>query len=101
MPQQDVAPDEDQREADLHPIRFAVDDWKVWREPEHDLGDAVLISGWREGCIRYSCEIRLRNESGTEEEIHRLRIEFRQGETVLLADTYAFDDRGVTLPPNG
>ena len=99
VPQQDTASDEDQRNADIHSIRFSVDDWKAWREPSHDLGSVMVISGWREGCIRYSCKIRLRNESGVEEEIHRLRMEFRQGETVLLADTYAFDDRGVTLPP--
>lgn len=84
---------------DPHTIRFAVDDWKVWREPEHDLGGAVIINGWREGCIRYSCTLRLRNELEVDEELHRLQIDFRQGDTVLLADTYAFDDRGVVLPP--
>ena len=68
-------------------------------KPEHDTGSVVLISQWREGCIRYSCKIRLRNELEVDEEIHRLRLEFRQGDAVLLADTYAFDDRGVVLPP--
>ncbi len=91
LPQQD--------RGDPHSIRFAVDNWQVWQEPEHDLGGAVIINGWREGCIRYSCTIRLRNELGVDEEIHRLRMEFRQGGKVLLADTYAFDDRGVVLPP--
>jgi hypothetical protein len=99
LPRQGTMPEESRDSADIHSIRFAVDDWKVWREPDHDLGAAVIINGWREGCIRYSCTIRLRNELGSDEEIHRLRIEFRQGDTVLLADTYAFDDRGVTLPP--
>jgi hypothetical protein len=98
LPRQDGMSIQERGSADIHSIRFAVDDWKVWREPDHDLGGVVVINGWQEGCIRYSCTIRLRNEVASEEEIHRLRMEFRQGDNVLLADTYAFADGGVALP---
>jgi hypothetical protein len=32
-------------------------------------------------------------------QLHRLRIEFRRAEQVLLTDEYAFDDEEVVLPP--
>lgn len=83
-----------------HSIRFNVDDWTVWQEPSYDPNDAVVvISQWRGGDTRYSCSIRLRNDLGWDDELHRLRMEFRQGDNVLLEDTYAFADTSVVLPP--
>ena len=77
-----------------------VDDWTVWPEPGYDPDNGVVvISQWRAGDIRYSCTIRLRNDLGWDDEIHRLRMEFRQGDNVLLEDTYAFADGSVVLPP--
>lgn len=81
-----------------HSIRFNVDDWTVWQEPDYD-PDFPVISQWRTGDIRYSCTIRLRNDLEWDDELHRLRMEFRQGDNVLLEDTYAFDDDSVVLPP--
>jgi hypothetical protein len=100
FPQGDVIEAAESGGADAHSIRFSVDDWKVWKEPGNSPNDVfVVISQWRADDFRYSCTIRLRNELGWDDELHRLRMEFRQGERVLLADTYAFDDNGVVLPP--
>jgi hypothetical protein len=87
-------------DADGYSIRFAVDDWNVWRERGNLPGDlVVVISGWARGNIRYSCTIRLRNDSEWDVQLHRLRIEFRRAEQVLLADEYAFDDEEFVFPP--
>lgn len=82
-----------------HSIRFAVDDWKVCRRQGNRPGDIPSVSRWAEGDLLYSCVIRLRNESAWEEQIHRLRIEFRRGEQVVFSDDSPFGDREVTLPP--
>ena len=85
--------------ADTHSIRFTVDDWTVWQEPAYNPDDCVVvISQWKAGDFLYSCTLRLRNELDSDDELHRLRMEFRQGDNVLLADTYAFADGGVALP---
>ncbi len=81
-------------------IRFAVDDWNVWRERGNLPGDVVVVhSGWKRGSVRYSCTILLRNDGQWDEQLHRLRIEFRHGDNVLLSDEYAFNDEETTLPP--
>jgi hypothetical protein len=83
-----------------HPIRFSVDGWTVWRERGNRPDDViVVISPWSPGDIRYSCVIRLRNDSDWEEQLHRLRVEFRRGQQVVLSDEYAFGDGEVILPP--
>ena len=83
-----------------HSISFNVDGWKVWQEPNYDPNDSIVVTNqWRAGDIRYSCTIRLQNDLGWDDELHRLRTEFRQGDNVLLEDTYAFADGSVVLPP--
>ena len=83
-----------------HSIRFAVDDWKVWRHRGNRPGDVlVVVSPWASEDIRYSCVIRLRNNLDWEDQLHRLRIEFRRGERVVHSDGYAFRDKLFTLPP--
>jgi hypothetical protein len=82
-----------------HDIEFSVDGWEVSRYEGNRPGDVLgFYSSWREGDILYSCKIRLRNRLRHDEELHHLRIEFRQGEHVLLADAYPFDQEEVTLP---
>ncbi len=83
-----------------HSIRFAVNDWKVWRHEGNRPGDVlVFVSPWAGGDIRFSCKIRLRNDLESEEQLHRLRIEFRKGDLLVHSDEYAFGDEEVTLPP--
>jgi hypothetical protein len=87
-------------ETGSHSIRFNVDDWTVWQEPVYDPDDGVVvINQWKAGDFLYSCTIRLRNQLGWDDELHRLRMEFRHGDKVLLEDTYAFTDGSVVLPP--
>jgi hypothetical protein len=87
-------------DAGSHSIKFGVDDWKVWRERGNLPGDLVhVIRGWKRGNLRYSCTIRLRNGLEWEEQLYRPRIEFRQGDAVLLSDEYAFTDQEIILPP--
>jgi len=89
-----------QEPAEGHSIRLSVDDWEVWRERGNRPGDRIIfISPWAAGSVRYSCVIRLRNDSEWEEQLHRLRVEFRRGQEVVLSDEYAFGDREVVLPP--
>ena len=84
----------------VHSLRSTADDWKVWRERGNRPGDSVVfINGWKSGSIRYSCTIRLRNNSDWEEQLHRLRMEFRQSGSVLLSDEYAFNSEELVLPP--
>lgn len=86
--------------AEAYPIRFSVDGWKVWRHRGNRPGDAlILISRWADGDILYSCRIRLRNDLEWEEQLHRLRVEFRRGDFPVHSDEYAFGDEEVTLPP--
>jgi hypothetical protein len=83
-----------------HSIRFGVDGWTVWRERGNLPGDTlVFISQWRRGDVRYGCTVRLRNNLDDEEQLHRLRIEFRAGVRRLLADASVFNDTPVILPP--
>lgn len=87
-------------DGEAHSIRFAVNDWRVWRHEGNSPGDVIVrISQWASGDICYSCRIRLRNDLEWEEQLHRLRIEFRRGELVVHSDEYAFGDEEVTLPP--
>lgn len=83
-----------------HDIEFAVEDWKMWRHRGNRPGDAVIfVSRWGDGDIRYSCKIRLRNRLNHDDELHRLRIEFRHGTEVRIADDSAIDQEEITLPP--
>lgn len=83
-----------------HAIDFAVDDWTVWRHQGNRPGDPViLVSQWGDGDIRYSCTIRLRNRLSHEEQLHRLRIEFRREEEIRFADDSAIGQEEITLPP--
>ena len=83
-----------------HSVRFGVDDWTMWRERGNLPGDVVwVVSQWGRGNVRYGCTVRLRNNLDDEDQLHRLRIEFRAGGRTLLSDTYAFNDTPVTLPP--
>lgn len=83
-----------------HSIRFAVDEWQMWRERGNLPDDpVVVISGWRRGDFRYSCTIRLRNNLDWEDQFHQMRIEFRQGSSILHSDEYAFDTKPLELPP--
>jgi hypothetical protein len=83
-----------------HSIRCGVDDWRVWRERGNLPGDKVaFIDRWRRGDVRYSCVIRVRNDLECEEQLHRFRADFRQGEQSLFTDSYVFDDKPVVLPP--
>lgn len=83
-----------------HSVRFAVDGWNMWRERGNLPGDTVVfISQWRRGDVRYGFTVRLRNNLDDEDQLHRLRIEFRAGDRTLLDDTYAFNDTPLILPP--
>jgi len=83
-----------------HSIRFAVDEWQMWRERGNLPDDpVVVISGWRRGDLRYSCTIRLRNNLDWEDQLHEMRIEFRKGNTILDSDEYAFTTKPLELPP--
>ncbi len=83
-----------------HDVEFAVDGWEMSRREGNRPGDVlVFVTRSREGDILYSCKIRLRNRLSHDEELHHLRIEFRQGEHLLLADAYAFHPEEVILPP--
>lgn len=83
-----------------HSIRFAVDDWRVWRHRGNRPGDVlIIISPWADGEICYSCKIRLRNDMEQEDLLYRMKIEFRKGGVVVHTDEYAFGDDEVTLPP--
>jgi hypothetical protein len=84
-----------------HSIRFAVDDWQVWRERGKLPGDKVVfLDGWRRGDVRYSCTIRLRNNLEWEDQLHRFRAEFRRSDQTIFTDTYVLDDdKPVVLPP--
>jgi hypothetical protein len=85
---------------DGHSIRFAVDDWRVWRERGNLPGDTlVFISGWRRGDVLYSCTVRFRNDLEWEEQLHRFRAEFRKGDLCLFTDSYVLNDNLVMLPP--
>ena len=83
--------------ASKHPIRVAVDDWKLWRETKN-VGAIHVINRWKKGDIRYSCSIHLRNDNGIDDKIHRLRIEFRKGLDVVTADELAFKQKSLDLP---
>ncbi|MDY3554240.1 hypothetical protein R5W24_003359 [Gemmata sp. JC717] len=83
-----------------HSIRFGVDDWTMWRERGNLPGDVVwVISQWGRGDVRFGCTVRLRNDLYDEDQLHRLRIEFRAGGRTLLVDTDAFNDGPTILPP--
>ncbi len=85
---------------DSHSISFAADDWSMWRNRGNLPGDSVWIAdGWARGDVRYGCRIRLRNNSGHDEVLHHLRIEFQRGDEVVLSDEYAVNDDDITLPP--
>ncbi|MFO0847127.1 MAG: hypothetical protein U0871_01020 [Gemmataceae bacterium] len=87
-------------EGQEHSVRFAVDDWDVWRERGNLPGDTVvIISQWRRGDVRYGCTVRLRNSLDDEDQLHRLRVEFRAAGRTLLGDPDAFSDAPVILPP--
>jgi hypothetical protein len=82
-----------------HDIDFAVDDWTMWRHRGNRPGDNVIfVSIWGVGDICYSCKIRLRNRMNFDEELQRLRVEFRQGEEVRFADDSAIGVEEITLP---
>jgi len=101
FPQRDGMGEPESNGADVHSIRFNVDDWTVWQEPAYDPDDGVVvINQWKADDFRYYCTIRLRNQLAWDDELHRLRMEFRRGDKVLLEDTYAFADGSVVLPPN-
>jgi hypothetical protein len=83
-----------------HDIEFAVNGWEVTRQTGNSPGGALVFhSQWREGDILFSCKIRLRNRLAHDEDLHRLRIEFRQGEHILFSDDYAIQPDEITLPP--
>jgi hypothetical protein len=83
-----------------HSIRFGVEDWKVWRERGNLHDDAVVfISEWRRGDVRFSGTVRLRNNLGWDDQLHRFRAEFRKGDQPLFTDSYVLDDKPVVLPP--
>src|SRR5262249_23734879 len=82
-----------------HSIRFSVDDWKVWRERGNLPGDKVVfIDGWRRGDVRYSCVARLRNNLESEDQLHRLRADFRKADQSVCTDPHILDDKPVVLP---
>ena len=87
-------------DTDDHSIRFTADEWRVWRERGNLPGDGVrIISGWKRGDVRYSCTLRFRNGLHVEDQIRVLRIEFRQGDSIVLSDEYPFEDDLLVLPP--
>jgi hypothetical protein len=93
-------PGEPEHSGSVHSLRFAADDWQMWRERGNRPGDGMwVISGWKAGSIRYSVTLRLRNNTDWEEQLHRLCMEFHQGENVLLLDEYAFNGEELVLPP--
>lgn len=83
-----------------HAISFKAEDWSMWRNRGNLPGDAiVVIEGWKRGDVRYSVRFRLRNNLNHEEVLHRFRMEFVDGEAVILSDEYAFRRDDVVLPP--
>jgi len=97
LPQQEGVDGVKSDEAEVHSIRFAVDDWTIWQEPEYNPNDAVVvINQWRAGDTRLLLHYSAAKRLGWDDELHRLRMEFRQGDNVLLADTYAFADSGMS-----
>ncbi len=87
-----------QQLAARHPICVTIDDWRMWREPNHD-GPLVVVNGWANGDIRYSCTLHLRNDRRIDDKLHRLRIEFRKGGEIVLAEEHGFGQRAAELPP--
>ena len=84
---------------DEHSIQFSVDDWQMWRERGNLPFDTVIsVSKWRRGDVRYSCVVRLRNNSEWEEQLHRFRAEFRKGNQPLFMDSHVLQDKPVILP---
>jgi hypothetical protein len=94
------SPQSSEETLDAHLIDIAVDEWRVWRNEGNQPGDRLIfVSQWAAGDICYSCKIRLRNRLNFDEDLHHLRIEFRQGEQVQFVDDSAFDVEEVSLPP--
>jgi hypothetical protein len=78
---------------DQSTIQFAVDNWNIWRR-----GDLQgVVSQWVTGDIRYSFNIRLRNTSQHEEQLHNLRIQYRNQTDIVFEDTYAVQGE-IALP---
>jgi hypothetical protein len=82
-----------------HSIRFAVEDWQIWRERGTLPDDPfVIIHGWRRGDVRYAFRLRFRNELAEEDQIKRLRVEFHADSEILCSDEYAIQPDEIVLP---
>ena len=85
---------------EIHSIRFAVEDWQMWRERGTLPDDpVVIVSCWGRGTVRYAFRFRLRNELAEEDHIKRLRVEFHAGSAILCSDEYAIQPDELILPP--
>lgn len=81
-------------------ITFKADDWTMWRNRGNLPGDVVVfIEGWGRGDVRYEVRFRLKNNLTHEEVLHRFRMEFMDGDTLVHSDEYPFDGNDVVLPP--
>lgn len=69
--------------SDAHSIRFAASDWELWRVKPWSHTNIVRINVWKVGELRYSCRIRIRNESDEEILLEKLRVEFRQADSFV------------------
>ena len=82
-----------------HSIRFAVDDWNIWRNRGNLPGDEfVILEGWARGDIKYGCTLRFRNDNVWEDQLHKTRVEYKEGDSIVFVDVYAVQ-REITLPP--
>jgi hypothetical protein len=80
-------------------IKFAIDNWTVWRERGSLPGDSVVfITGWGRGDLRFGCNIRLRSTHPDEEQLHNLRLQYRAETEILYEDEYAFNGEVVLQP---
>lgn len=80
-------------------VQFAVDSWQLWRERGNLPSDAfVIVSIWGRGDLRYACNIRLRNNSLHEEQLFKVRMQFRAAAALVHEDFYAIQYE-IVLPP--
>jgi hypothetical protein len=81
-------------------IQVAFDAWDIYRNRGNLPGDdLVVISGWARNAVRYSFNLRIRNRSQHEEQLHKLRMQTRTNDTVLFDDWYSIQFE-VALPPH-
>ena len=73
-------------------IQITFDEWDIWQNRGNLPWDSVIVvSIWGRGDVIYSFKVRMRNMSPHEEQLHRLRMQLRRGDDILLEDALDFE----------